>query len=469
MNDDFENRLRAELADQARHAPHGDALAEQIIAASSRRGPAEVTSLHQHRHPRTWMYPLIAAAAVAAVALTLFGVSRLGGSNEHVAGGGTTTPATTQHATSTAPSHSPTESSSPVTPSTTMTVDGVNPNELLTHVRVLDLTFVSDTEGWALATADCLDPTSTAPACPAMLKTTNAGTSWTAVPNPPANIPIDSSCAEPCIQHIRFATDQIGYAYGSTTLLMTVDGGKTWTRQPGGADALETLDGNVIRVSTACLPGCPYRAQTAPIGSASWHAVALPGAQAGMNSGVGLTRTGARAFIAIYGHVAGGASSATSVLFTSADNGASWQNRGEPCRQSSGQEIDTSQLTSAADGSVTVLCTTRGGQGQQFTETSTDGGITFRPGALDALGAAPVSAIGAATSSELFVSSDDTYRSVNGGRTWTRQHANGGTGPAELSWFGFESSTAGRAVSADGSVIWTTQDAGLTWTAHSFG
>src|SRR6185437_4991708 len=180
---------------------------------------------------------------------------------------------------------SSTQPSSPVTPSTTMTVDGVNPNELLTHVRVLDLTFVSDTEGWALATADCLDPTSTAPACPAMLHTTNAGTSWTAVPNPPANVPINSSCAEPCIQHIRFATDRIGYAYGSTTLLMTIDGGKSWSRQPGGADALETLDGNVIRVSTQCLPGCPYRVQTAPIGSSSWHSVALPGTQAAMNSG----------------------------------------------------------------------------------------------------------------------------------------------------------------------------------------
>ena len=49
------------------------------------------------------------------------------------------------------------------------------------------------------------------------------------------------------MQHIRFANQSIGYAYGPDALYMTTDGGTNWVRQAGmGADALETLSGNVV-------------------------------------------------------------------------------------------------------------------------------------------------------------------------------------------------------------------------------
>ncbi|MEO8888534.1 MAG: hypothetical protein ABI301_06295, partial [Jatrophihabitantaceae bacterium] len=386
MNE-FEDRLRAHLADQARHAPDGDALAEQIIAASSARHQVNVVPLH--RHPRTWMYPLIAAAAVAVVALSLVGLSHLGNSNGHpVAQQTSTRPPPSTVVTTPSPTPS-TTGPTRVTPSPTTTVLVQNSTQLLTHVRVLDLTFVSNTEGWALATADCLDPTATAPACPAMLHTTNAGTSWTTVPNPPANVPIDSSCAEPCIQHIRFATDRIGYAFGPSTLLMTTDGGASWKAQTGGADALETLDGNVIRVvhqGQGCPPGCVYGVQTAPIGSTAWKPVRLPAAtSSGMSVGVSLTRTGSSAYLAVFGHTSGGGSNARTNLYRSTDDGASWTNGGEPCSSVGGAEVDSTQLTSGADGSVTVLCSRRGSTPGEFTSTAYASQPTFRAGAATAL------------------------------------------------------------------------------------
>jgi photosystem II stability/assembly factor-like uncharacterized protein len=193
-----------------------------------------------------------------------------------------------------------------------------------------------------------------------------------------------------------------------------------------------------------------------------------------MNSpGLSLTRTGNRAFVDIYGHVAGGAGNATSVLYSSVDNGASWTRRGEPCPQvgggAAGNEVDSTALASAADGSVTVLCTPRGGAlAPQFTSTSTDAGATFHPGAIGALGSAPVTAIGAASGSVLIVADGDTYRSTDSGASFARLAANGGSTPGDAIWFGFETDTVGRAVSAGGSTIWTTRDAGLTWSKFTF-
>jgi photosystem II stability/assembly factor-like uncharacterized protein len=336
-----------------------------------------------------------------------------------------------------------------------------------------DLTFVGR-QGWALGTAACQSGR-----CPLLAHSSDNGLTWSRMPAPPihvADLPrVGNPCREPCVAHIRFATDKVGYLYfgsepgyaRSDTWLMTTDGGTTWQREPGRADAIETLNGNVIRVVDAggCPPGCRYALRTAAIGATTWHPIVLSGDQ-GQGDGVQLVRTGALSALETYGNPAGGGGRAQGTLFTSGDNGASWTRRGEPCPQNARSdrtslargEVDSAMITSAPDGSITVLCRPRDSAGWQFTSTSTDGGVTFHTGYRRALGGAPINALGASSARTILVSSDMTYRSTDAGRHFTRV-----AGP--LAWLGFASSTVGHAISRDRHTVLTTTDAGRTWQA----
>jgi photosystem II stability/assembly factor-like uncharacterized protein len=291
------------------------------------------------------------------------------------------------------------------------------------------------------------------------------------MPGAAFNVMDVKNCQAPCVQHLRFVDDQIGYAYGSDALFMTTDGGQHWQRQSGGAYGLEAADGTVLRVVSTCLPGCPFTVQRAAVGSSDWTAVALPGG--GQTAGARLARAGRQVALLTEGHVAGGAQHATSVLFTSTDDGAGWAARGEPCPQS-GAEVDSTAVTIAPDGSITILCARRGGDARHFTMTSTDGGAHFTAAAAT-LGAANGDGLGAASSSVLLVSLDLLYRSTDGGNHWGRVDKLPGGGPLAASFIGFETSTTGRVLEADagggpGSTrVWTTTDAGRSWTVHTFG
>ena len=454
---ELEDALRASLNAHARHPDSGAELAEQIIAVADR----EPIPIARARRVRAWTFPVLAAGAAAAVAIALVVV----GHPTHTA----TPPLQSNSPVPPASTPVPTQPvSSAAAPSSSATPSTAPAG--LTNVRIVDLTFVGANDGWALASADCL--TNPALTCTAMLRTTDGGTTWQSMPPPPVNDSGD--CAAPCATHVRFATPDVGYAFGPSALFMTSDGGVTWNRQSGGATALESLDGNVIRVVTTpqeCSPpGCTYAVETAPIGSTSWRSVSLGAYTGGMSAGAALARTGSAAYVMVFGHVAGGAQDARSTLYTSTDDGATWTNRGEPCPQGAG-EVDSTAITTAADGSVTVACVGRTA-GPTFTATSTDSGVTFHA-APASLGAAGVQYLGAASASVLFVDTDVLYRSADGGRTWQRVQQNS-VGPLTASWIGFESTTVGRLVeqaAGPGSAtsIWTTHDAGLTWSSVTFG
>src|SRR6185437_3703809 len=237
--------------------------------------------------------------------------------------------------------------------------------------RAVDLTWVSLDEGWALGTAPCGTPP-----CTSIVHTTDGGKSWTGIPAPVAGLDEESDCVndQACITGLRFANPQVGYAYGQNALFLTTDAGRHWQRLSGGAYGLEIANGTVLRVISSCLPGCPFRMQRAAIGSDSWTTVStLAG---GQTSGALLVRNGHLAALLTEGHTAGGAQHATSVLFTSTDDGAHWASRGEPCPQGS-TEYDSTSLSAALDGSITVLCSPRDAQHAHFTMTSTDGGAHF--------------------------------------------------------------------------------------------
>jgi photosystem II stability/assembly factor-like uncharacterized protein len=362
------------------------------------------------------------------------------------------------------------------TPASTGLASGPVGGPVPAAFKVADLTFVCTKDGWALGTAQCLSGTGSN--CSAILRTTDGGAHWVGIPTPP-NVTV-GSCQQgiACLEHLRFADSMVGYAFGPDALYLTTDGGASWQLQPGGAQALETLDGNVIRITSqgACAPGCTFGVQTAAIGSSAWTTVTLPGPRS-QSDAVTLARSGHQAYLAEYGNPAGGAGGAQAVLFTSADDGASWVNRDEPCPQlgaaaSPSPEVDSTALTTAPDGSLTLLCAPRGAQTGQFAITSTDGGVSFS--APSATVGSGLQLVGAASASILFVAGAQLYRSTDGGASWRPAAGVSGTPPgiaagaSGLGFLGFETAQVGRWVSADLSTIWTTTDAGASWTRYTF-
>jgi photosystem II stability/assembly factor-like uncharacterized protein len=296
------------------------------------------------------------------------------------------------------------------------------------------------------------------------------------VPAPIAELTGDS-CNGQCVSQLRFANRLVGYAFGPDALFMTIDGGQSWNRQPGGAYALEISDDTVLRLVNTCVPGCPFQAQRSAIGSTSWQLLNLPAG--GQTVGVQLVRNASYAVIATFAHVTGGAGITTSTLFTSADDGTTWADRKEPCPQTAGsgaakrqREVDTTAVAVAADTSMTVLCTPRAGIDHPFTMTSTDGGAHFSRGSQ--LGGTYGGELAVASAATLLASTDVLYRSTDGGNTWHKVSETG-AGPGRISFVGFESPEVACAIGAAPSsptvgsaTVWTSTDAGATWVSHTF-
>lgn len=345
----------------------------------------------------------------------------------------------------------------------------------LTHFRIADLTWVG-TEGWALGSADCLSGKGV---CDAIEHTSNGGKTWHSMPAPRANISVPNAaapCQAPCVSGLRFATTKIGYAYNgggvtSPALFMTTDGGQTWQRQSGGALALESANGNVVRLTSSgsgCPGPCHIGISTGPVGGTAWTRRSLGAVPTPY--GLVLARTGARVYLLVEGHVAGGGNDAKSTLFGSNDNGRSWHSSGEPCPQAgSSVEVDSIALSSAPNGDLVVLCRDRGAPGRQFVITSTNGGTSFRAASRTALGSAAVDSLGAATAQVIVLTADDAYRSTDGGNHFARLGANAGSSPGRLAWLGFASPTVGHGISADRRSVWTTTNGGRSWSRYAFG
>jgi photosystem II stability/assembly factor-like uncharacterized protein len=455
VTDEFDRlpeELRASLQRHAREAPRGDLLAERIIHA------ADQANVTPRRGWRTWSLPVIAAGAVAAVVGAVVGIE-----SYHPSASGPQ-PGHSQFATV---SHVP-------TPTTSLSVSisaapdlGRPMSAPLQGVRIVDLTF-ADGIGWALGTAKCVQSSGR---CSVLFRT--KGRTWWSVPHTPFNVPgVTAGCTSSCVSNIRFVNDHVGYVYGPDAFLMTTDGGGHWTPQPGGAIALESLDSNVIRVTATPPSGCPgpcnVRVETAAIGSTVWTP-ATGGGDQGFSQGYGVQLArgvGGYAYLLAFGHPTGGGNSAGfSVLYRSTDSGRSWQAGPEPCPQA-GREIDSYAIAAGGGGRVAVLCSVRQGNTRWFVATSTDGGAHFtaQPGSIAGL-AAGRALLAGDPDTVLVAAGVGMRRSTDGGRTWHRIADVTGA----ISWVGFESQTDGRALSADGNVIWTTHDGGVTWTPYRFG
>ena len=425
-------------------------------------------------HRLTLTAGLALVAALALTGCTSSGTSKPGVSSAvPVSTPGTSVPASaTSPATSptTAPSTTPSTSASSTTPGSDGSSTPVH--QRLSDVRVSDVTFVGN-EGWLLGTATCLD--GSGQGCTAVEHSTDQGRTWTSIAAPAGVVvpvgPNAGTCTANCLTGIRFATATTGYLFGDGAdgaLFQTTDGGQHWVRQSGTADAIEVADDLVVRVTDKgnCPPGCVYSVRLSVTDrlSGAGRDITLPGAR-NQGDGAELGRSGPHVYLLSLSNPAGGAQRATSVLWTSSNGGDTWTNRGEPCPQP-GSEYDSSELSVGPDGSAAVLCRQRIGQ-RQFLATTTpsSGGAHFTAASTTALGAAPVTAVGTVSASTVVVSSDDTYRTTDGGSRFTRLSADAGSSPGQVSWVAFSSSTVGHAISLDRKTLWLTTDGGRTWSS----
>src|SRR5260370_33608912 len=87
---------------------------------------------------------------------------------------------------------------------------------------LMDLTWVGDQRGWALAAAPC-----SRGLCPRVAATRDGGRTWTALPVPPG-LSISGGSE---VSQIRFVSTSVGNLFGPA-LYQTDDGGRTWRRVP---------------------------------------------------------------------------------------------------------------------------------------------------------------------------------------------------------------------------------------------
>jgi len=335
-----------------------------------------------------------------------------------------------------------------------------------------DFTSVSPTLGWVLGTAPCA-----AAPCTSIVRSADGGKTWVGLPAPTAELEDAgaTACAgKACVRGIRFADAAVGYVYGSTGLYLTTDGGGSWTKAAGQADAIEAGNGTVIRVShdtEGCPPGCTFQISTAPVGSTDWHPARVPGASL-LGTYVQLVRTGKLAFVQIYANPAGGAEDAHARLLASTDDGQSWTTHDDPCGTRGGAEADGAQLTTGDDGSLSILCVPRGG-GTDFVITSLDGGGHFgtpRDLTTGTLGDGLAAASGRMLVATAMNGTTFTlYRSTDAGSTWKQVATapapgrySGGSTP-----IGFQNPTVGRFATHTHALL-STADGGATWTTYTF-
>jgi photosystem II stability/assembly factor-like uncharacterized protein len=326
------------------------------------------------------------------------------------------------------------------------------------------LTWISDTQGWALTVPS---------GCPSrgctstVMETLNGGISWVAL----GTIP-DGSHEVP-VSDIRFANSNDGYAFGPD-LYQTTDGGQSWTAEPGpDVASLEVAGANVIRVSYAssgCPGPCGIQVERAPIGGQVWTPLYSYPSDMEVGAVQMVLWSPDDIYVVTFENPAGGAPDAQSSLLISHDGGATWSQRSDPCGYSGTTENDTTAIAAAADDVVGVICVPRY-YGPDFVDISGDGGSTFAasvplPAGLQfkLLALTSEESIFAATyadtgDSQLLVASH------NGGSSWQQVATEPPIAPPQYGYqgfLGFESPDVGRWIGNPLS-LWTTTDGGSVW------
>lgn len=267
---EFESLVRDTLL-AADAATQPDVNTADRLIANAREGVTKVVPLR--RRP-TWVAPLVAAAAVVAVALALVLVNNRGSSRP-------VQPGTQSAAPSPSATGSPT-SPAPTTTPPTATATTALPKPSLGDLKTNDVSYLDARHGWALGDARC--PTGTKSNCATMLRTVDGGHTWHRVGLPAGVVSTrdEGSCGDngtaqgPCVDQVVFATTKIGYVWSYRMGYLTTDGGRHWTdlNTPLIHDIV-IVGQAAVRLTTraACSAGCSFGVFAAPTGTKSWTKV----------------------------------------------------------------------------------------------------------------------------------------------------------------------------------------------------
>jgi photosystem II stability/assembly factor-like uncharacterized protein len=352
----------------------------------------------------------------------------------------------------------------------------------LANWSLLSTSWISATQGWALAAQPC-----TAGTCARLARTTDGGRSWQVLPDPPAAIEQGTTdcTVNACVSQVSFASSAIGYLYGPA-LLMTTDGGWTWQVQPGRQTGTLTIAGGQVYRGAFTSDGCPGPCQpslqVAPAGTADWRTIIGQITEPDRGNFGQIAVSGPDLLVDMVGSIAGPVS-ANAVVYRSTDGGATWaQLSSDPCSGrgpgGAAEEDDLIGLASAPGGFFAGLCYRRASL-DSFVITSADGGATWQVTAAAPSGQA-LGLIAAASPATITVATVATggngiwtsrlQVTTDGGRHWDVAAADvqdlggGGDVPAGI---GFEPALTGQWL-GDAHGIWNTTDGGRHWTRTAF-
>lgn len=308
------------------------------------------------------------------------------------------------------------------------------------------LTWISETEGWALGTAPC-----TRPPCTALVRTRDGGVTWNGVPLPVVDLATEGA-GESGVARVRFADAADGWLLGPE-LWATHDGGSTWRRlEVGGPVTSLEVAGRTAYAVVASPGGGPARLAASPEGADRWDRLGPD-----LDASMPLVAGGATLY----------AQGVDGRLVAASPEGVSV--RARPC------PTPGWRLAARSEAYLVAVCATDAGAGSSTKRvlTSGDGGRTWTS-AGEAPRAGQTNAVAATVPETVVVAASGgdsrLYRSGDGGRSWTTVFLDSAQGGAPFVDLRFTTPLRATVILAGATqrMLLTSADGGVTWAPARF-
>lgn len=319
--------------------------------------------------------------------------------------------------------------------------------------------------------------------CSEVVGTDNGGKNWGLLGTIPGPIASLGRIERPGLTEIRFATPDIGWAFGSA-LFRTTDGGRSWRRQSIPGDGLQILDlasndSETFAYVSACAwaNGCqePSSLWHAPVGGGTWSRIPLelPASPEFLANhyGADIAVSGAGIYVVDTSSEPEGG---TDRFYASSDGGETFSPRPVPCEKSPhpGPHWLTGVVATSPK-TIELLCGGSAGafKSEKSVFRSSSGGRTATyagtlpvPGLDSQLAASPSGTLAVASSSN----GSFIYLNDSGRRTWTMRvaYSDGGRGWNDIA---FVTDRVGWVVYSPADYfsgigkLFVTRDGGKTW------